>query len=65
MQPNDQHINLIDAIDLILSFNETIQLYLVWKIEKLKNEWVILIVRNTQKLLRKYLFFSAVCIKCI
>ena len=62
MQPNDQHINLIDAIDLILSFNETIQLYLVWKIEKLKNEWVILIVRNTQKLLRKYLFFSAVCI---
>ena len=24
IQPNDQHINLIDAIDLILNFNETI-----------------------------------------
>ena len=26
---NDQHINLIDAVDLILNFNETIQLDLV------------------------------------
>ena len=26
IQPNDQCINLIDAIDLILDFNETIQL---------------------------------------
>ena len=29
IQPNDQRINLIDAIDLILDFNETIQLDLV------------------------------------
>ena len=32
IQPNDQRINLIDAIDLILDFNETIQLDLVEKI---------------------------------
>ena len=30
IQPSDQHINLIDSIDLILNFNETIQLDLVW-----------------------------------
>ena len=29
IQPNDQHINLIQAINLILDFNETIQLDLV------------------------------------
>ena len=29
IQPNDQRINLIDVIDLILNFNETIQLDLV------------------------------------
>ena len=29
IQPNDQLINLINAIDLILDFNETIQLDLV------------------------------------
>ena len=29
IQPSDQHINLIDSIDLILNFNETIQLDLV------------------------------------
>ena len=29
IQPNDQRINLIDAIDLILNFFETIQLDLV------------------------------------
>ena len=29
IQPNDQRINLIDAIDLILNFNETIYLDLV------------------------------------
>ena len=29
IQPNDQRINLIDAIKLILDFNETIQLDLV------------------------------------
>ena len=32
IQPNNQRINLIDAIDLILDFNETIQLDLVEKI---------------------------------
>ena len=31
----------------------------------LKNGRVILIVGNTQKLLRKNIFFSCVCIKCI
>ena len=31
IQPNDQHNNLIDAINLILDFNESIQLDLVWK----------------------------------
>ena len=29
IQPNDQHNNLIDAINLILDFNESIQLDLV------------------------------------
>ena len=29
IQPSDWHINLIDSIDLILNFNETIQLDLV------------------------------------
>ena len=29
IQPSDQHINLIDSINLILDFNETIQLDLV------------------------------------
>ena len=29
IQPSDQHINLIDSIDLILNFDETIQLDLV------------------------------------
>ena len=28
IQPSDQHINLIDAINLILDFNETVQSYL-------------------------------------
>ena len=31
IQPSDQRIDLIDAINLILDFNETIQLDLVWK----------------------------------
>ena len=31
IQPNYLRINLIDAINLILDFNETIQLDLVWK----------------------------------
>ena len=29
IQPSDQHINLKDSIDLILNFNETIQLDLI------------------------------------
>ena len=33
IQPSDWHNNLIDAIDLILDFNKTIQLDLVWKYE--------------------------------
>ena len=32
IQPNDQRINLIDAIELILYFDEIIQLDLVLKI---------------------------------
>ena len=31
IQPSDQRINLIEAINLILDFNETIQPDLVWK----------------------------------
>ena len=31
IQPSDWRNNLIDAIDLILDFNKTIQLDLVWK----------------------------------
>ena len=30
MESNDQRINLLDTIKLILDFNETIQLDLVW-----------------------------------
>ena len=30
IQPNDWRINLKDAIDLILDFDETIQLDLIW-----------------------------------
>ena len=29
IQPSDQHIDLKDAINVILDFNETVQLYLV------------------------------------
>ena len=36
IQPNSQDINLLDTIKLILDFNETIQLDLVWaSIEKI------------------------------
>ena len=31
IQPSNLRINLIDAVNLILDFNETIQLDLVWK----------------------------------
>ena len=40
IQPNSQHINLIDAYSLILKFNETIQLDLIWKCKNQKmSEW--------------------------
>ena len=40
IQPNDQRINLIDAIKLILDFNETIQLDLFSKHKNQKmSEW--------------------------
>ena len=48
IQPSDRRINLIDAIKLILDFNETIQLDMVWKYKHQKNEPVILIERNSQ-----------------
>ena len=50
IQPRDQRNNLIDAIDLILDFNESIQLDLIWKYknERIKNEQVILIGKNSQ-----------------
>ena len=39
IQPNDQRINLIDAIDLILNFNED-ELDLIWKYKNIKmSEW--------------------------
>ena len=31
LKPSDQRIDLIHAVNLILDFNETIQLNLVWK----------------------------------
>ena len=42
IQPNSQRINLLDTIDLILNFNETIQLDLTWaSIENMKiKKWV-------------------------
>ena len=51
IQPSDGGINLKYAIDLVLNFNETIQLDLVWKYKNKKNERVLLIGGNTQKLL--------------
>ena len=51
IQPNSQRIDLIDANQLILNFNETIQLDLVWKYKNQKNEWMILIGGNSHKLL--------------
>ena len=51
IQPSDGGINLKYAIDLVLNFNETIQLDLVWKYRNKKNERVLLLGGNTQKLL--------------
>ena len=51
IQPSDGGINLKYAIDLVLNFNETIQLDLVWKYKNKKNERVLLLGGNTQKLL--------------
>ena len=51
IQPNSQRIDLIDANQLILNFNETIQLDLVWKYKNQKKEWMILIGGNSHKLL--------------
>ena len=40
IQPNSQRNGLIDAIQLILNFNETIQLDLVWKYKnQIMSEW--------------------------
>ena len=68
IQPRDQRNNLIDAIDLILDFNESIQLDLIWKYknQRIKNEQVILIGKNSQIKLfchQKNYFFSCVSIK--
>ena len=53
IQPSDRHINLIDAINFVLDFNETIQLDLVWKQkhEKHRTRW-ILIVWSVRKILK-------------
>ena len=50
IQPTDRRINLIDAIKLILDFTEEpIQIW--FENVKIKNEQVILIGENSQKLL--------------
>ena len=51
IQASDRRIDLIDAIKLIINFDETIQLDLVWKHKKSKNERMILIGGNNHKLL--------------
>ena len=50
IQPRDQCNNLIDAVDLILDFNESIQLDQVWKYKnpRIKNQQMILIGKNSQ-----------------
>ena len=72
IQPNDQRIDLTEAIDLILDFNETIQVGLVWKYKSQRiKKWAIDSNWWKQsKLLstlcyQKKLFFSLVCIKYI
>ena len=58
IQPNSQRINLLDTIKLILNFNED-ELDLVWasieKIEKLQNEWVILIKEKHSKIINHFM----------
>ena len=50
IQPSDRHINLIDTIKLILDFNE--EPNQIWfENVKIKNEPVIIIGENSQKLL--------------
>ena len=57
IQSSDRRNNLTDAIDLILDFNKTMQLDLVWKYknQRIKNEQVILIGKNSQN-------YSAFCV---
>ena len=50
IQPNSQRIDLIDAIKFILDFNEELS-YIWFETVKFKNEQVILIGKNSQKLL--------------
>ena len=52
IQPNDLRINLIDANNFILDFNETIQLDLVWKMKHKKHK-----TKNKNKM-------NAYCVKC-
>ena len=67
VQPSDQCNNLIDAVDLILDFNESIQLDLVWKYknQRIKNQQVILIGKNSQNywilhIIKKKIFFLCI-----
>ena len=50
IQPNSQRIDLIDAIKFILDFNEELS-YIWFETVKFKSEQVILIGKNSQKLL--------------
>ena len=51
IQASDRRIDLVDAIKLIINFDETIQSDLVWKHKKSKNKRMILIRGNNYKLL--------------
>ena len=72
IQPSDWHNNLIEAINVILDFKETVQLDLVWKYknERIK-KWVSDFNWWKQSKIIEYFmswkknFFSFVCIKCI
>ena len=71
IQPNDWRNNLIEAINVILDFNETIQLDLVWKYKNQTikkwasdfNWWKQSNLLST--LCHQKNIFSFVCIKCI
>ena len=62
IQPNSQHINLNDSIKLILEFNETIQIDLVWKYNNKK--WASNFKWGKQSkllslyVIKKFIFFS-------